>query len=153
MATEISAKKEYGECGICFEPVVSIDPTSTTEFKCHHFFHNQCIGEWLEKRSSCPLCRRLVDRITIDIADTIVALKKKIAAEYKFHYPRLRLIHNNCGVPDASYDKNTGLLLDITIRKSGLRSGDRIWAVEYRETPLCREMPLRGLTLKVISHF
>ena len=153
MATEISGKKTYGECGICLEPVVSIDPTSTTEFKCHHFFHNQCIGEWLEKQSSCPLCRRIVDRITINIADTILSLKEKIAAECKFYYPRLRLVHNDCAVPDASRDKSTGLFRDITIQKSGLRSGDRIWAMEYRETPLCREMPPRWITLKIISHF
>lgn len=152
MAAEISDKKTYGECGICLEPISSIDPTSTTEFKCHHFFHNQCIGKWLEKKSSCPLCRRLVDRITIDIADTILSLKRKIAEECKFYWPRLRLIHNDCAIPDASYNKYTGVY-NVTIRESGLRSGARIWAVEYRETPLCREMPPRRITLEVRDTF
>ena len=42
-------------CLVCFEKIapgtaVALDP-------CGHMFHEKCIGAWLEKQNTCPLCR------------------------------------------------------------------------------------------------
>lgn len=40
-------------CSICQEPV-----TGGTRIRhCNHFFHGNCINEWFELNSRCPVCR------------------------------------------------------------------------------------------------
>lgn len=40
-------------CSICHEELES----ETTETKCSHIYHKNCLDTWLENRNSCPLCR------------------------------------------------------------------------------------------------
>lgn len=57
------SKTEYPDCSICLEPIkakTNVQQEKTTELKCHHFFHNECIQEWLKINSSCPNCRASV---------------------------------------------------------------------------------------------
>ena len=35
-------------------------PTAVSELPCGHRFHSACIGEWLQRQTRCPLCRRAV---------------------------------------------------------------------------------------------
>eukprot|EP01050_Picozoa_sp_SAG11_P006468 SAG11_NODE_503_length_8890_cov_30.658628_2_plen_54_part_00 len=35
-------------------------PTAVSELPCGHRFHSVCIGEWLQRQTRCPLCRRAV---------------------------------------------------------------------------------------------
>ena len=44
------------ECSICLE-CISASTTGRVEMSCSHSFHLKCIGMWLNKNSSCPLCR------------------------------------------------------------------------------------------------
>lgn len=44
------------ECSICLE-CINISTTGRVEMSCSHTFHLKCIGTWLSKNSSCPLCR------------------------------------------------------------------------------------------------
>ncbi len=43
------------ECSICFLEH-EVDDT-VTRLPCGHFFHGECINEWLRKRCTCPICR------------------------------------------------------------------------------------------------
>jgi len=49
-------------CPICFDDYKG-DPNEIFIGyikKCEHYFHFECIWEWLEQKSSCPLCREEV---------------------------------------------------------------------------------------------
>lgn len=47
--------KEEEKCSICLENLDNIDIKKTT---CNHFFHKQCIYEWINNnKNTCPLCR------------------------------------------------------------------------------------------------
>ncbi|KAG0460332.1 hypothetical protein HPP92_023460 [Vanilla planifolia] len=43
-------------CSICLS-VVTVGEKERVLPGCGHGFHPECIDEWLQKRSSCPLCR------------------------------------------------------------------------------------------------
>ena len=43
------------ECSICFMEFKVNDKVS--RLQCGHFFHGECINEWLRKRCTCPVCR------------------------------------------------------------------------------------------------
>ena len=42
------------ECAICLEE--ETDP-EMTKLACGHMFHSDCISDWLEFNTTCPLCR------------------------------------------------------------------------------------------------
>ena len=44
------------ECSICLN-TIAVSTTGCVEMSCSHKFHLKCIGTWLSKNSSCPLCR------------------------------------------------------------------------------------------------
>lgn len=48
--------KEPPECAICM--VAYEDGESIKKTPCGHFFHEECLGKWLENAKSCPLCRK-----------------------------------------------------------------------------------------------
>lgn len=43
------------ECPICLDKIKYTDSILVTD--CKHCYHKDCIGKWLESKSSCPLCR------------------------------------------------------------------------------------------------
>ena len=43
-------------CAICHETDREIRDT----LRCGHSFHVSCIGQWLRRQNTCPLCRRVV---------------------------------------------------------------------------------------------
>ena len=47
------------DCPICLE--INLEPFKI--LNCQHSFHEQCLGIWLEKHNTCPLCRQLVSFI------------------------------------------------------------------------------------------
>lgn len=52
---------EEQECYICLE--VFLDGEEVVEFRCgrDHVFHEECIGKWIKRKRSCPICRRVVE--------------------------------------------------------------------------------------------
>ena len=59
-APEEQAFREWGDdkCCICQSP--EDDRLALCAFPCDHFFHRDCIKDWLKTRMSCPLCQRAV---------------------------------------------------------------------------------------------
>ena len=46
---------EVPNCSICLDEIQRNQPAR--ELPCHHTFHRDCIGPWLQVRNSCPECR------------------------------------------------------------------------------------------------
>ncbi|KAL3507965.1 hypothetical protein ACH5RR_033347 [Cinchona calisaya] len=46
-------------CSICFEPFNSHDPSTVTN--CKHEYHLQCILEWSQRSTECPICCQLLE--------------------------------------------------------------------------------------------
>lgn len=44
------------ECSICLEKF--LDVGHYIELPCKHFFHKECLKNWVAKKKQCPLCRR-----------------------------------------------------------------------------------------------
>ena len=43
------------ECVICLENYKKEDKISI--LSCNHYYHTNCLNEWLKKKQECPLCR------------------------------------------------------------------------------------------------
>lgn len=56
----LRGSKEGLECSVCLSKFEDIEILRLLP-KCKHAFHIDCIDHWLEKHSSCPLCRHKVD--------------------------------------------------------------------------------------------
>jgi len=57
----IQSNKIQGDCSICYEELSHSEVLSCKygiEPHCTGYFHEECISAWLQKNSSCPLCRR-----------------------------------------------------------------------------------------------
>jgi hypothetical protein len=45
-------------CCICFNQLENnINKIKICQLCCSHCFHNNCIGKWLDKNKTCPVCR------------------------------------------------------------------------------------------------
>ncbi|PON62260.1 Zinc finger transcription factor [Parasponia andersonii] len=55
----LKGSKEGLECAVCLSKFEDIEVLRLLP-KCKHAFHINCIDYWLEKHSSCPLCRQRV---------------------------------------------------------------------------------------------
>ena len=45
------------ECSICLDDIEE----EVAILKCNHFFHKECISEWLSRSNTCPYCRKIVN--------------------------------------------------------------------------------------------
>ena len=57
--SSLKGSKEGLECAVCLSKFEDIEVLRLLP-KCKHAFHINCIDYWLEKHSSCPLCRHRV---------------------------------------------------------------------------------------------
>eukprot|EP01088_Endostelium_zonatum_P014139 TRINITY_DN2982_c0_g1_i1.p1 TRINITY_DN2982_c0_g1~~TRINITY_DN2982_c0_g1_i1.p1 ORF type:complete len:113 (-),score=23.25 TRINITY_DN2982_c0_g1_i1:35-373(-) len=55
-ATGEEVMESGGNCSICQEGVVR----EAVVLQCGHLYCEECIGQWLEKNNTCPLCRQVV---------------------------------------------------------------------------------------------
>jgi hypothetical protein len=44
---------ERADCPVCLEP----HEARASALRCGHAFHADCIGRWLERARTCPMCR------------------------------------------------------------------------------------------------
>ncbi|KAF7813864.1 putative lactoylglutathione lyase, chloroplastic [Senna tora] len=58
--SSLRGSKEGLECSVCLSKFEDIEILRLLP-KCKHAFHINCIDHWLEKHSSCPLCRHKVN--------------------------------------------------------------------------------------------
>ncbi|XP_062074560.1 RING-H2 finger protein ATL20-like [Humulus lupulus] len=49
-------KSDYNSCSICLTEYQPNDTVRTLP-NCFHYFHSDCIDEWLRLNASCPICR------------------------------------------------------------------------------------------------
>ncbi|KAJ4839875.1 hypothetical protein Tsubulata_003180 [Turnera subulata] len=54
--SSLKGSKEGLECAVCLSKFEDIEILRLLP-KCKHAFHINCVDQWLEKHSSCPLCR------------------------------------------------------------------------------------------------
>lgn len=55
-------------CSICLE---DISQDSVKTFECDHYFHLDCLNQWVSKSATCPICRTKLNVIhKIKINDT-----------------------------------------------------------------------------------
>ena len=46
------------QCLVCLAPLKNGDQVSTSNnSECDHIFHYECIYQWLQQNTECPLCR------------------------------------------------------------------------------------------------
>ncbi|KAL5768781.1 hypothetical protein ACOSP7_015326 [Xanthoceras sorbifolium] len=57
--SSLRGSKQGLECAVCLSKFEDIEILRLLP-KCRHAFHINCIDQWLEKHSSCPLCRHKV---------------------------------------------------------------------------------------------
>lgn len=57
--SSLKGSKEGLECAVCLSKFEDIEMLRLLP-KCKHAFHIACIDNWLEKHSSCPICRHRV---------------------------------------------------------------------------------------------
>ncbi|XP_065848579.1 E3 ubiquitin-protein ligase ATL42-like [Euphorbia lathyris] len=57
--SSLKGSKEGLECAVCLSKFEDIEVLRLLP-KCKHAFHINCVDKWLEKHSSCPLCRSKV---------------------------------------------------------------------------------------------
>ncbi|XP_044471418.1 E3 ubiquitin-protein ligase ATL42-like [Mangifera indica] len=58
--SSLKGAKQGLECAVCLSKFEDIEILRLLP-KCKHAFHINCIDQWLEKHSSCPLCRHKVN--------------------------------------------------------------------------------------------
>jgi len=70
---------EENNCTICFYNLIEYNVAVLT---CGHFFHKQCITNWLKHEKNCPLCRKeisiyhIIETGSINDSNTPLYLKK-----------------------------------------------------------------------------
>lgn len=52
---------ETNECAICM--VQFDEDTQVTPLPCdvRHYFHTECIEQWMREKTECPMCRTTID--------------------------------------------------------------------------------------------
>ncbi|GAB2274509.1 E3 ubiquitin-protein ligase rhf2a [Dionaea muscipula] len=100
-------------CSICLEEFCESDPPTVTD--CKHEFHLQCILEWCQRSSQCPMCWQpisLKDSASQELLDAVVQernirLNPPRSAAI-FHHPTLgdfEIQHLPVGVNDAELEE------------------------------------------------
>ncbi|KAF4350803.1 hypothetical protein G4B88_029698 [Cannabis sativa] len=64
--SSLKGSKEGLECSVCLSKFEDIEVLRLLP-KCKHAFHISCIDYWLEKHSSCPLCRQKVSSEDLEL--------------------------------------------------------------------------------------
>ncbi len=57
------------DCAVCLDDYVG-DPSEIMIgqlVRCHHFFHFDCLWEWLDTQPTCPICRKDVELYEEDL--------------------------------------------------------------------------------------
>ncbi|KAK8954722.1 E3 ubiquitin-protein ligase RHF2A [Platanthera zijinensis] len=126
-------------CSICLEPFCDSNPATVTS--CKHEFHIQCILEWCQRSSQCPMCWQpisLKDPISQELLEAVVRERSfRINQSHNttiFHHPALgefELQHLPVGATDADLEERIiqHLAAAAAMRRAqhgtrrGLRSG------------------------------
>lgn len=100
-------------CSICLEAFCESDPSTVTS--CKHEFHLQCILEWCQRSSNCPMCWQTIslkDPASQQLLDAVEREKRFRFTPARnatiFHHPTLgdfELQHLPVGVNDSELEE------------------------------------------------
>lgn len=125
-------------CSICLEAFCESDPPSVTS--CKHEFHLQCVLEWCQRSSNCPMCWQsisLKDQMSQELFEAVEQERNfRVNAERNatlFHFPALgdfELQHLPVDIDDPELEER--ILQHLAVAASmgrahhmGLREGSR----------------------------
>ncbi|KZV52336.1 RING/U-box superfamily protein [Dorcoceras hygrometricum] len=77
--SSMHGSREGLECSVCLSKFEDVEILRLLP-KCQHAFHVECIDQWLENHSTCPLCRReisLEDVSELYCSDTLWSLRSQ----------------------------------------------------------------------------
>lgn len=81
-------------CSICLEPFSDSDPSTLTS--CRHEFHLQCVLEWCQRSSQCPMCWQPISLKDPTSQELLEAVEQERRASVNpsrnttiFHHPAL----------------------------------------------------------------
>ncbi|KAH9796077.1 RING-type domain-containing protein [Citrus sinensis] len=81
-------------CSICLEPFSDSDPSTLTS--CRHEFHLQCVLEWCQRSSQCPMCWQPISLKDPTSQELLEAVEQERSASVNpsrnttiFHHPAL----------------------------------------------------------------
>ncbi len=78
LITDNSNRIDTTSCCICIENFTQLDEVRI--LRCGHFFHTDCIIQWLRKNNACPYCRK--DFTKDNLLDTESDLADRMNLEY-----------------------------------------------------------------------
>lgn len=100
-------------CSICLEAFCNSDPSTVTG--CKHEFHLQCILEWCQRSSQCPMCWQPISLKDPTSQELLEAVEQERSIRVNqschatiFHHPMLgdfELQHLPVGVDDAELEE------------------------------------------------
>ncbi|XP_017645944.1 E3 ubiquitin-protein ligase RHF2A-like isoform X1 [Gossypium arboreum] len=100
-------------CSICLEAFCESDPSTVT--CCKHEFHLQCILEWCQRSSQCPMCWQPISLKDPTSQELLEAVERERSFRFNpsrnaaiFHHPTLgdfELQHLPMGTNDAELDE------------------------------------------------
>ncbi|KAL5739849.1 hypothetical protein ACOSP7_028743 [Xanthoceras sorbifolium] len=100
-------------CSICLEQFCESDPSTVTN--CRHEFHLQCILEWCQRSSQCPMCWQAISLKDPTSQELLEAVEQERNIRVNpprnttiFHHPTLgefELQHLPVGVNDAELEE------------------------------------------------
>lgn len=100
-------------CSICLENFCESDPSTVTS--CKHEFHLQCILEWCQRSSQCPMCWQPISLKDPTSQELLEAVERERSFRFNpprnttiFHHPTLgdfELQHLPVGVNDAELEE------------------------------------------------
>ncbi|XP_043701416.1 E3 ubiquitin-protein ligase RHF2A-like isoform X2 [Telopea speciosissima] len=100
-------------CSICLEAFCDSDPSTLTT--CKHEFHLQCILEWCQRSSQCPMCWQSISLKDPTSQELLEAVERERSLRFNpsrnatiFHHPALgdfELQHLPVGANDADLEE------------------------------------------------
>ncbi|KAI3853054.1 hypothetical protein MKX03_033077 [Papaver bracteatum] len=100
-------------CSICLEAFTESDPSTVTT--CKHEFHLQCILEWAQRSSQCPMCWQAISLKDATSQELFTATEQERKFQLRssrnatiFHHPTLRnfdLSHLSVGANDSELEE------------------------------------------------
>ncbi|KAK3126425.1 hypothetical protein QOZ80_7AG0556410 [Eleusine coracana subsp. coracana] len=123
-------------CSICLEAFSDSDPSAVTN--CKHEFHIQCVLEWCQRSSQCPMCWQAISMKDPRSQELIEAIEKERNVQEKqahtttvFRHPLLGDFEIPVGADDAEVEEH---ILQHLAAASAIRRSHRLLRREGRRS-------------------